>query len=387
MDDFSLLIRTSCINIKGFILFDMKARNVNLNYYLIVALLVFNVSFAKPQSSNLSAGDDSHELTVYVFPTLKPLDWTSPSSLYKSTMNSYLKTIFLTDNYLLGHMAIKLQTSLLDKPLLTAQTSCGMDEKRKLLFNEKIGLGILGATLKGRMEPAKELMRKLNVYARRDKITFIKYKLNEKSTLRIIDFVKMYSSNMMQRKSQSEFYGGSFWPRYRYEGAGCSAFAVAVLELAGIQPPDSSGWKINVKIPMNLIGGKFNNGKKIKSGDIKRTLQWHNGEGEKNVNYFSYTIYDPTFIYNWVKNKMQNITSGYQVVSENGVLGLLVDATTVECDEHEPIFLDNDAPDLFVAAHFQEYKEFPFAEISADSLQRMQVPDILKLDSTSVTRH
>ena len=77
----------------------------------------------------------------------------------------------------------------------------------------------------------------------------------------------------------------------------------------------------------------------------------------------------------------------YQVVSENGVLGLLVDATTVECDEHEPIFLDNDAPDLFVAAHFQEYKEFPFAEISADSLQRMQVPDILKLDSTSVTRH
>lgn len=138
---------------------------------------------------------------------------------------------------------------------------------------------------------------------------------------------------------------------------------------------------------MNLIGGKFNNGKKIKSGDIKRTLQWHNGEGEKNVNYFSYTIYDPTFIYNWVKNKMQNITSGYQVVSENGVLGLLVDATTVECDEHEPIFLDNDAPDLFVATHFQEYKEFPFAEISADSLQRMQVPDILKLDSTSVTRH
>ena len=192
---------------------------------------------------------------------------------------------------------------------------------------------------------------------------------------------------MMQRKSQSEFYGGSFWPRYRYEGAGCSAFAVAVLELAGIQPPDSSGWKINVKIPMNLIGGKFNNGKKIKSGDIKRTLQWHNGEGEKNVNYFSYTIYDPTFIYNWVKNKMQNITSGYQVVSENGVLGLLVDATTVECDEHEPIFLDNDAPDLFVATHIQEYKEFPFAEISADSLQRMQVPDILKLDSTSVTRH
>ena len=364
----------------------MKERKLNLNFYLFVALLVFNVSFAKSQSGNLSAGNDSHELTVYVFPTLKPLDWTSPSSLYKSTIDLYLKTIFLSDNYLLGHMAIKLQTPLLDKPLLTAQTSCGMGDKQKMIFSEKIGLGILGAALKGRMEPAEVLMHKLNVYARRDKVTFIKYKLNERSTRRIIDFVKMYSSNMMQRHSQSEFYSGSFWPRNRYEGAGCSAFAIAILELAGIQPPDSCGWKINVNIPMKLIGGKFNQGKKIKSGEIKRTLQWHNGEGEKNVNYVSYNIYDPSFVYKWVKNKMQNLTPGYQVVSENGVSGLLTDATTVECNEDEPVFLHNDSPDLFVATHFRENKEFPFAEISADSLQRMQIPEILKLDSTAVIR-
>ena len=191
---------------------------------------------------------------------------------------------------------------------------------------------------------------------------------------------------MMGRQSQSGFYGGSFWPRYKYEGAGCSAFAIAVLDLAGIQPPDSSGWKVNVNIPVNLIGGKFNQGKKIKSGEIKRTLQWHNGEGEKNVNYVSYNIYDPSFVYKWVKNKMQNLTPGYQVVSENGVSGLLTDATAVEFNENEPVFLDNDAPDLFVATHFRENKEFPFAEISADSLQRMQIPEILKLDSTAVIR-
>ena len=364
----------------------MKVKSATLKLMLIITLVVVNISIVWPQSDKLSAGDDSHELTVYVFPTLKPLDWTSPASLYKSTIDLYLKTMFLTDHYLLGHMAVKLQTPLLDKPLLTAQTSCGMEEKRKLLFNEKIGLGILGAALKGRMEPADELMHNLNVYARRDKLAFIKYKLNEKSTRRIIDFIKMYSSNMMGRQSQSGFYGGSFWPRYKYEGAGCSAFAIAILELAGIQPPDSCGWKINVNIPMKLIGGKFNQGKKIKSGEIKRTLLWHSGEGEKNVDFVSYNIYDPTYIYDWINNKIQQLNSGYKVVSENGISGLLTDATTVECNENEPVFLDNDAPDLFVATHFRENKEFPFAEISADSLQRMQIPEILKLDSTAVIR-
>lgn len=364
----------------------MKVKSATLKLMLIITLVVVNVSIVWPQSEKLSAGDDSHELTVYVFPTLKPLDWTSPASLYKSTIDLYLKTMFLTDHYLLGHMAVKLQTPLLDKPLLTAQTSCGMEEKRKLLFNEKIGLGILGAALKGRMEPADELMHNLKVYARRDKLAFIKYKLNEKSTRRIIDFIKMYSSNMMGRQSQSGFYGGSFWPRYKYEGAGCSAFAIAILELAGIQPPDSCGWKINVNIPMKLIGGKFNQGKKIKSGEIKRTLLWHSGEGEKNVDFVSYNIYDPTYIYDWINNKIQQLNSGYQVVSENGISGLLTDATTVECNEDEPVFLHNDSPDLFVATHFRENKEFPFAEISPDSLLRMQIPEILKLDSTSLTR-
>ncbi len=362
----------------------MKTRSLNLKLYLVITLVVFNISFASSQSGDSSHGSDLHELTVYIFPTLKPLDWNSPASLYKSTISLYMKTMFLSDNYLLGHMAVKLQTPLLDKPLLTAQTSCGMKEKRKLLFEDKVGLGILGAALKGRMEPSMELNDKLNVYTRRNKLTFIKYKLNEKSTRRIIDFVKMYSSKMMEKQSQSDFYGGSFWPRYRYQGAGCSAFAIALLELAGIHPPDSCGWKINVNIPVKLIGGKFNHGKKIKSGEIKRTRKWHNGEGEKNEDFVRYNIYDPSFVYNWVKNKMEKPASDYQVVFENGVSGLLTDATAARYDESEPIFLNDDDPDLFVITHMKEYSELPFANISADSLQRMQIPEVLKLDSTSV---
>ena len=79
----------------------MKVKSATLKLMLIITLVVVNISIVWPQSDKLSAGDDSHELTVYVFPTLKPLDWTSPASLYKSTIDLYLKTMFLTDHYLL----------------------------------------------------------------------------------------------------------------------------------------------------------------------------------------------------------------------------------------------------------------------------------------------
>ena len=118
---------------------------------------------------------------IYYAHTLNPLDWTSPKSIYTSTFHCYLKNITTKDNYLLGHVvAIKLKSSLLDKPLLTTQTSSGMQEK--LDFQTKNWSWYIGYVHYRSNGTSTELNRKLKVYTERNKLTFIRYNINEKSS-------------------------------------------------------------------------------------------------------------------------------------------------------------------------------------------------------------
>ena len=83
---------------------------------LIFSLVVFCCEL-KANAQTSATNDSTSELTIYTMPTLHPLDWSSPASLYKSMKNCYLKTITQSDNYLLGHVAIMLKSPLLPKPL------------------------------------------------------------------------------------------------------------------------------------------------------------------------------------------------------------------------------------------------------------------------------
>jgi len=71
-------------------------------FFRCIILIAF-MSFAltgKAQTNENSS--QINEFTIYVMPTLLPLDWSSPSALYKSMKNCYLKTITQQNNYLLG---------------------------------------------------------------------------------------------------------------------------------------------------------------------------------------------------------------------------------------------------------------------------------------------
>lgn len=323
-----------------------------LKRFFLFVLLIFSLS-GLLNAQDLSKKSE-HEFTVYVMPTMYPLDWSGPANLYKSMKSCYLKTITLPDNYLLGHVAVGLTSSLLEKELFIAQTSSSLQEKLDLIMKQKVGFGILGAPMQGRIETHDELARKLDVYAHRNKLAFIRFKINELAARRMLTFIKNYSSKINKTNSASDFYGGAFWPLYHKEGAGCSAFGMAMLDLVGILPPESKEWYVDVKIPMKIVGGEYNNGKKVRVKTIKRTEKWFRNDGVANVDYVRHLLYEPSIMFDWILERRAMSDSIYKPFNDGNVPGLIVDMTHVVPDTAKPIFTERISPNIFVEKYMEK---------------------------------
>lgn len=317
-------------------------------------------------SSNI-ADDGYHEYTVYIFPTMHPLDWDSPSTLYKSMLQVYLKTITLPDNYLIGHVAARIESDLMDEPLYIAQASGRNNNRVDMVLREKVGYAILGATLPGRIETPEEIKHKLDIYKERNKLSFIKYRINSLAAKRIKRYFELYQAKNEQGIAQSDYYGGVFWPLYYNEGAGCTAFALAPLTLIGLKPELKKEWLVEVKIPFELMGGEYNKGIKVKNSKLKRAHNWYQGKGENNVDYAKYYVYEPAYMYSWVQTKRQSPASGYLPITENGVPGLLYDARNSTFDSQAPIFVPRTEPNMFIDKYFEKR-----------GLDKNSVPEVVK---------
>lgn len=319
--------------------------------FLLSAILFF-LSFSSSAQESSDANEEVHELTVFVVPTKYHLDWSTPSSIYRTMRKCYVKSMGLRINYLLGHVALRINTPLLPEPHYFAQTSVSTREKTKMILQEKVGFGIMGATLSGKIESHESLTKKLPHYASKDMLTFIKFRISRDAAQRVLAFLKEYSAKSDNGHTPANYYGGAFWPRYEQEGAACSTFGMAVLDLINLLDEEYTRvWKVQRKIPMELIGGSLNNGNKVKTSTIKKTHHWYEGDGEVNVDYAPYFVYEPNVIFDWIMKKRESNSTEYLPIVENDVPGLYFDASDVKVDVNAPLFLERTQTNIFIDHH------------------------------------
>ncbi len=335
-----------------------KKRFTLIFYKLCISLLV-----VLPPEIGISQVSDSskmnnHELTIYVIRSVGPIDWESPSSCYKSYIKAYLNHIFRKKMTLTGHLFIKFSTPLLNETLYAGMCTPSRKERRNLVLKEKIGLAVLGASMKAKLENRKDLIQRINYYSRKNEMAFITYHLNEQAAHRLIDFYQGFTSKSRTNNIPSDYYGGALWPRYIGEGAGCSAFGIAMLDVAGLLDEESKSWMRTVNIPMSLIGGKFNNNHRITGRNIKKTTVWNDGTGLENVDFVPFSIYDPSLIYYWIiqQRKLSGESGilGYFPANEAIIPGLSADRRQVKINPEEPIFVCRPDSNLFIKDYYRK---------------------------------
>ncbi len=270
---------------------------------VILALVIFfpvcsqSVTESDPA---LPAGSPSY-LTIYFIPSKAQYDWSSPGTLYHSYMKNYIRNILKKEKYLLGHTFLELQTGSASGTIMTGMRSTNREQQKNLVVKEKYGLSILGAGLEGRMQERDELQQQLEKYSRKkNKLSFMRLLVSEEAAARMTEFFETYRLRL-DSIGPGHCYGGAFWPRYYGEGSGCSALAVSFLDVAGLMAEEFIHWVVEINIPMELIGGPYNEGREVEFKAIKKYDAWSDPAARAHVDYEPFRIYDPTLMAEWVR--------------------------------------------------------------------------------------
>jgi hypothetical protein len=308
-------------------------------------------------SAQKSSGNDSHTLIIYTIPSVVEIDWTSPGSLSYTAEESFL--LSEKCDYALGHMFVQLISPLLKEPLYSGMAVKSRKGLERLVLKDKIGMGILGIENEGFLENNKKLIKNTAILLKKNKINALKIKINEKAAIRIIRFIEKFDIADESGNKPSNYYGGVFWPLYENEGAGCSAFAMSILHLAGFSMEELEKWKIDVKIPMDLIGGDLNNGKKVKFQEVKNAERWYEGQGLPNKDFVDFSIFDPSLLYKWINLELSKIIKN-EITSNEKKLSVVptleMDYSDKQIDENAPIFTSRPEPHIFIDYFFSNRK-------------------------------
>jgi hypothetical protein len=300
-----------------------------------------------------------NELTIYVIPSKVKYDWSSPRTLFKSYFRNYKRNIFKKESYLLGHAFVELRTPLSSGRIFTGMRSASRKEQKNLVLKNHYGLSILGADTEGKLETDTDLELKVKKFSRKGQLAFMTFFISDEVTERLLQFFQSYKAGIDSNGSPGARYGGAFWPRYKGEGAGCSAFAVSFLDLAGLLKEDFNEWLIRINIPMDLIGGPYNHNHAVRFSDIKKRKSWAESDESTTVNYEPLEIYDPTLIYEWIQDKWDEQNSRHDLsltpLQLNQARGIRIDSRNQPLPHEESIFLEREKHSIFIDYYHQKF--------------------------------
>ena len=273
----------------------------------------------------------AQELTLFTMCPPRSINWASPRSMAFGAMTNNLTFYHMNHKHAIGHVFIELKNG--EERIMAGSTpdSSGSSDS-DLIFKDKIGLGILFYPFKGRIETVKDLDQQVQERYKTGRIAFIRFMLSPEMYQRLKSYWAEYNE-----RGYGSIYNGDNQPR-KGLGAGCSAYGVSYLEVAGLlHPVWQDKWKLTVRVPEALIGDP-KTGKKV---PITKLAMWGRWASETEPNRLL-ELYDPDLIYKWInvanKKECESPSGKVTPLKRGKALGLQYDCTHVPVPA-EPLFL------------------------------------------------
>lgn len=277
-------------------------------------------------------------LTIYAIPSPHGVDWSTPKTLTWSAARNNMSP----ETHKIGHANIHLRCGSAegddrDYEILTGMTTGEDDPTMRMLKHEGYGLGILFATVPGRLESQNEVSRDLHDRFGSGRVNFMQFRISAATCGRLADYVTQY-----QARGYDRAYGLPNRPRHG-EGAGCTAFAASFLDLAGLHPDYlREGWNKTRLAPAFLTGGPLTGHFVPLLALLRplRPLRWARpGEPHYAINF-----YDPDALFQHInsswdagENPLGNHPASARLAAIGRARGFTFDATSIPTPD-DPIW-------------------------------------------------
>ncbi len=266
---------------------------------------------------------NGQEMTVYVISPNVPMNWKSPQALLVSYVNNILaRNKYVKRRHPMGHLIVELKdTGSYSLIGIVAESKSDLAYKVSV---KGYGLGILVTRLAGQMQEEADNRKEVEKRCEKGDITFLKFKINRATFTKLKQYLAEY-----KERGYDKIYNGENKPR-EGKGAGCSAFGVSFIELAGLmQKHELSTWQVQVQIPENLVGGPEANNRWVGLHKILLKRKWADTTRQR---YRTITYYDPALINNWILSEWDHTGKiehpHYTRELKGKAKGLVIDAAT-----------------------------------------------------------
>ncbi|MFZ4715031.1 MAG: hypothetical protein ACOYL6_15025 [Bacteriovoracaceae bacterium] len=245
----------------------------------------------------------ANELTLYFIHAPKTINWSTPYTLSKTTVENSLIPKNLGGSYSIGHVYGEINCPRLNVHEFTGQTST-TDADRDRVLKLHWGLGAMIGSEPGKLQSTEEVKGALSSLYKSGRVAILKMRISENACERVVDYLKEYRDLKL-----GDIYGGlDKRPLYK-EGSGCSAFGASLMEVAGVLLPEQkAAWSLQLGVPYRYVGGP-RTGKKVTIAQmlVAFNSKWTK-EGDQNGLWIDF--FDPSLMNKWVKKTHKLVKKG-----------------------------------------------------------------------------
>lgn len=280
--------------------------------------------------------------TVFVIPSVYGWDLSTPRTLIWSSIKNRKSQQIRP----YGHGMYHIRCSTSDGDDINFDELSGvmvnLDYASALPMRHGYGLGTLFATMPGYLESREEARHVLSAYMRAGMVAFLQYKIRPETCYRLAEFVNQYREHGINHK-----YGLTLDPR-KMEGADCTSFIAALLDVAGLHDHDLNNvWESTLLVPYNMVGGPLT-GRFIPPRRFFLRPFSGRSWATPTEPHFIAKVYHPDFLYDHILQRWEQNLSPFdsaslpvKISSMFEAKGFIVDASRLKTPT-EPLWYPNE---------------------------------------------
>lgn len=250
------------------------------------------------------------KLTFLLYKAPNEVNWESPGHLFRSVFWN----IATAQSNPMSHINVSVQCSNA-KSLTSGMTRVFDLRVIRSVFLGNGGLDLLTQQYPGRLLSQKEIFDHLPQALEQNRIQALSFHIHPSTCQRLISYYSEYKS-----RNYGQIYSGFKQNPFKGEGAGCSAFALSFLKVAGLfEKSFSLAWSRRLNVEEALIHSK------PRTGFWGYLMGYNEAWASSSQNSEELVIYDPELIYHWVITQRQNKNLDFKISNWHQIPELILD--------------------------------------------------------------